>query len=80
VQFSQAYGGTQLTTRQATPPLHLTCVLHCPYRNALQHTRRWSHVAVEPHVHEQLQHPLSQMWSPEQPEVQSRQVALQSVM
>jgi hypothetical protein len=30
VQLSQRYGGTQLTTRQCTPPLQETCVLHCP--------------------------------------------------
>jgi len=30
VQFVHRYGATQLTTRQATPPLHFTCVLHCP--------------------------------------------------
>ena len=30
VQFAQRYGGTQLTTRQCTPPLHFTCVLHWP--------------------------------------------------
>ena len=30
VQFSHLYGATQLTTRQATPPLHFTWVLHCP--------------------------------------------------
>ena len=29
-QLSHRYGGTQLTTRQATPPLHRTWVLHWP--------------------------------------------------
>jgi hypothetical protein len=80
VQLSHRYGATQLTTRQATPPLHRTCVLHCPYRKALQQWRRWSQVWVEPLPHEQLQHFLSQMWSPVQPLVQPLQVALQSTM
>jgi hypothetical protein len=35
--------------------------LHWPYRNALQQTRRWSHVAVDPDPHEQLQQRWSQM-------------------
>ena len=30
VQFAHLYGATQLTTRQATPPLHFTWVLHWP--------------------------------------------------
>ncbi len=75
----QRYGGTHDTTRQCTPPLHFTWVLHCPYRNALQHSLRWSHVAVDPLRHEQLQHFASQMWSVH-PLVHFVQVALQSTM
>jgi hypothetical protein len=80
VQLSHLYGATQLTTRQATPPLQRTCVLHCPYRKALQQCRRWSHVRLDPVPHEQFQHFLSQMWSPEQPLLQSVHFALQSTM
>jgi hypothetical protein len=76
-QLAHAYGATHETTRHRTPPLHLTCVLHWPYRKALQQSRRWSHVAVDPCVHEQFQHLLSQMWS-EHPEVHFVHFALQS--
>jgi hypothetical protein len=78
-QFSHRYGGTHDTTRQWTPPLHFTCVLHCPYRKALQHTLRRSHVADDPVLHEQFQHLLSQMWS-EQPVLHLVHLALQSTM
>ena len=77
--FSHVYGAAQETTRQWTPPLHFTWVLHCPYRKALQHTLRWSHVAVEPLPHEQFQHFESQRWS-EQPELHFVHLALQSTM
>jgi hypothetical protein len=74
------YGGTQLTTRQCTPPLHFTWVLHWPYRKALQQIRRWSQVAVEPVPQLQFQQPLSQMWSPLHPELHFEHEALQSTM
>jgi hypothetical protein len=74
------YGATHVTTRHATPPLHVTWVLHWPYRNPLQQCLRWSHVSVGPHEHEQLQHDLLQMWSSPQPDEHSEQVALQSTM
>ena len=61
MQLSHRYGGTQLTTRQATPPLHRTCVLHWPYRKPLQQTRRWSHWPAGPQVQEHDQHELLQM-------------------
>src|SRR6476469_8002213 len=80
VQLAHLYGATQLTTRQATPPLQRTWVLHCPYRKALQQTRRWSHVDVDPHLHPQLQQPELQMLSPEQPDVHLEHEALQSTM
>jgi hypothetical protein len=74
------YGATQVTTRHATPPLHFTWVLHCPYRNPLQQCLRWSQVFVGPHEHEQLQQDRLQMWSSPQPEEHVEQVALQSTM
>ena len=79
MQFSHWYGGVQLTTRQWTPPLHEICVLHWPYRKALQQIRRWSQVAFDPVPHEQLQHRLSQIPSLH-PVEHLEQVALQSTM
>jgi hypothetical protein len=46
----------------------------------LQHTRRWSHVAVDPDPHEQLQHPELHRFEEPHPVVHREQVALQSTM
>jgi hypothetical protein len=46
----------------------------------LQQCLRWSQLLVGPHLHEQLQHELLQMWSSPQPEEHVEQVALQSTM
>jgi hypothetical protein len=40
------YGGTQVTTRQATGPLQPIWVLHWPYRKTFWQTRRWSQLPV----------------------------------
>jgi len=42
---SHSQGGVHRMTRQTTGVTPPTSRWHCPYRNTLQQTRRWSHVA-----------------------------------
>jgi hypothetical protein len=39
---SNSHGGAHEITRHTTAPTHRSW-WHCPYRNWLQHTSRWSH-------------------------------------
>src|SRR5438132_524001 len=40
---SSSHGGRHDATRHTTGPTHASSWWHCPYRNWLQQTRRWSH-------------------------------------
>jgi hypothetical protein len=62
-------GGVHVTMRQATGPVQLISWWHCPYRKLLQHTRRWSHVAVPAQRHRQLTQPLLQKWPAPHPQL-----------
>jgi hypothetical protein len=45
LQFRQSivHGDTHVTNRHAICVVPEICVLHCPYRNTLQHVERWLH-------------------------------------